>query len=379
MLNIFEVAETNKMIEKENLDVRTITLGISLLDCIDSDLERCNRNVYEKITRVAGNLVSVGEEIEKEFGIPIVNKRISVTPMALVGAAACKAPADFVTLAHTMDRAAKAVGVNLIGGYSALVSKGMTPADEMLIHSIPQALVETERVCSSVNLGSTKTGINMDGVRLMEQHGVEYNVLCTLTREAAKYPQKIWKAITKQDFKWVQFTPCLGELSVEEDNSYALTPQDFASFYIQLFSCWLDDFHKGAYRSIKLIDDLVNYLAYQIPTSCGINGKCQPQLIVEADGSVFPCDFYCLDEYLLGNFREQSLEELFLLSVKSEMRSRERRLICEKCPYEKICGGGCKRMQKEVYCGAGDGSCGMRSFLDYSLDKLQEIARQAVR
>ena len=167
MLNIFEVAETNKMIEKENLDVRTITLGISLLDCIDSDLERCNRNVYEKITRVAGNLVSVGEEIEKEFGIPIVNKRISVTPMALVGAAACKAPADFVTLAHTMDRAAKAVGVNLIGGYSALVSKGMTPADEMLIHSILQALVETERVCSSVNLGSTKTGINMDGVRLM--------------------------------------------------------------------------------------------------------------------------------------------------------------------------------------------------------------------
>ena len=167
MLNIFEVAETNKMIEKENLDVRTITLGISLLDCIDSDLERCNRNVYEKITRVAGNLVSVGEEIEKEFGIPIVNKRISVTPMALVGAAACRAPADFVTLAHTMDRAAKAVGVNLIGCYSALVSKGMTPADEMLIHSIPQALVETERVCSSVNLGSTKTGINMDGVRLM--------------------------------------------------------------------------------------------------------------------------------------------------------------------------------------------------------------------
>ncbi len=167
MLNIFEVAETNKMIEKENLDVRTITLGISLLDCIDSDLGRCNRNVYEKITRVAGKLVSVGEEIEKEFGIPIVNKRISVTPIALIGAAACKSPTDFVSLAHTMDRAAKAVGVNLIGGYSALVSKGMTPADEMLIHSIPQALAETQRVCSSVNLGSTKTGINMDGVRLM--------------------------------------------------------------------------------------------------------------------------------------------------------------------------------------------------------------------
>lgn len=169
MLNIFEVSETNKMIEKENLDVRTITLGISLLDCASSDLAACNRKIYEKITAAAGGLVAAGEEIEKEFGIPIVNKRISVTPMALVGAGACRSAEDFVTIAHTMDQAAKAVGVNLIGGYSALVSKGMTQADEWLIHSIPQALAETERVCSSVNLGSTKTGINMDGVRLMGQ------------------------------------------------------------------------------------------------------------------------------------------------------------------------------------------------------------------
>ena len=169
MLNIFEVSETNKMIEKENLDVRTITLGISLLDCASSDLAACNRKIYEKITAAAGGLVAAGEEIEKEFGIPIVNKRISVTPMALVGAGACRSAEDFVTIAHTMDQAAKAVGVNLIGGYSALVSKGMTQEDEWLIHSIPQALAETERVCSSVNLGSTKTGINMDGVRLMGQ------------------------------------------------------------------------------------------------------------------------------------------------------------------------------------------------------------------
>ena len=169
MLNIFEVSETNKMIEKENLDVRTITLGISLLDCASSDLAACNRKIYEKITAAAGGLVAAGEEIEKEFGIPIVNKRISVTPMALVGAGACRSAEDFVTIAHTMDQAAKAVGVNLIGGYSALVSKGMTQEDEWLIPSIPQALAETERVCSSVNLGSTKTGINMDGVRLMGQ------------------------------------------------------------------------------------------------------------------------------------------------------------------------------------------------------------------
>ena len=169
MINIFEVNETNKMIEQENLDVRTITMGISLLDCIDSDLQQVNRKVYEKITTLAKNLVETGEEISKEYGIPVVNKRISVTPIALIGGAACKAPEDFVTLAQTLDKAAKKVGVNFIGGYSATVSKGMTKADEMLIRSIPEALATTERVCSSVNLGSTKTGINMDAVRLMGQ------------------------------------------------------------------------------------------------------------------------------------------------------------------------------------------------------------------
>lgn len=167
MINIYEVNETNKMIEQENLDVRTITMGISLLDCIDADLEEVNRKVYEKITSKAKNLVSVGREIEQEYGIPIVNKRISVTPIALVGGAACKNPDDFVTLAQTLDKAAKEVGVNFIGGYSALVSKGMTPAEENLIRSIPKALARTDRVCSSVNVGSTKTGINMDAVKLM--------------------------------------------------------------------------------------------------------------------------------------------------------------------------------------------------------------------
>lgn len=167
MINIFEVNETNKMIEQEKLDVRTITLGISLLDCCDADLDRLNEKIYEKITQVAKNLVSTGKEIELEFGIPIVNKRISVTPIALVGGQACKTPEDFVTIAKTLDRAAADTGVNFLGGYSALVSKGMTAADENLIRSIPQALAQTERVCSSVNIGSTKTGINMDAVKLM--------------------------------------------------------------------------------------------------------------------------------------------------------------------------------------------------------------------
>ncbi len=167
MINIWEVNETNKMIEHENLDVRTITLGISLLDCIDTDLAKLNENIYRKITTVAKDLVKVGKEIENKYCIPIVNKRISITPISLIGASACKTPEDYVTIAKTLDDAAREVGVNFIGGYSALVSKGMTKSDELLIRSIPQALAETEYICSSVNVGSTKTGINMDAVRLM--------------------------------------------------------------------------------------------------------------------------------------------------------------------------------------------------------------------
>ncbi|MBQ6663078.1 MAG: PFL family protein [Firmicutes bacterium] len=167
MINIYEVTETNQMIEQANLDVRTITLGISLLDCVDTNLDRLNRKIYDRITTKARNLVRTAKEIEADYGIPIVNQRISVTPIALVGAAACKRPEDFVTIAETLDRAAKEVGASFIGGYSALVSKGMTEADELLIRSIPSALARTGIVCSSVNVGSTRTGINMDAVRLM--------------------------------------------------------------------------------------------------------------------------------------------------------------------------------------------------------------------
>ncbi len=167
MLNLFEVIETNNMIEHERLDVRTITMGISLLDCCDSDLSKLNEKIYEKITKYASKLVETGESIARDFGVPIVNKRISVTPIGLIGGCACKSPEDFVTIAKTLDQAANKVGVNFIGGYSALVSKGMTAADENLIRSIPEALACTERVCSSVNVASTRTGLNMDAVRLM--------------------------------------------------------------------------------------------------------------------------------------------------------------------------------------------------------------------
>ena len=167
MFDMFEVIETNEMIDKDLLDVRTITIGISLLDCIDTDLNKLCENIYRKITRAAKDLVKVGDDISRDFGVPIVNKRISVTPIALIGGSACKSVEDFVQIAKTLDKAARDTGVNFLGGYSAVVSKGITVADRLLMESIPQALSETDFVCSSVNLGSTKTGLNMDAVRLM--------------------------------------------------------------------------------------------------------------------------------------------------------------------------------------------------------------------
>ncbi len=166
MINTFEVNETNKMIEQENLDVRTITMGISLLDCMDSDIDKVCENIYRKITTKAQNLVSVGEEIEKKFGVPIVNKRISITPIGFVGSSSCHTTQDFVKIAKALDKAAKATRVNFIGGYTAVVSKGMSPAEKLLIESIPEAMAVTDSVCSSVVVGSTKTGLNMDAIKL---------------------------------------------------------------------------------------------------------------------------------------------------------------------------------------------------------------------
>ena len=165
MLDKKDILSTIEMIDQQHLDIRTITMGISLLSCADADPKKACDKIYDKITKYAEKLVKTGEDIESEFGIPIVNKRISVTPMALVAAAS--ETDDYVQFARAMDRAAKTCGVNFIGGYSALVQKGMTKADEKLIRSIPEALATTDVVCSSVNIGSTRAGINMDAVKLM--------------------------------------------------------------------------------------------------------------------------------------------------------------------------------------------------------------------
>ncbi len=164
MVNFNDIMETITMIQEENLDIRTITMGISLLDCADSDIDVSCQKIYDKITAKAARLVEVGESIEKKYGIPIVNKRISVTPIAMLVAAS---GGDPVKYAKTLDKAAKKVGVNFIGGFSALVQKGFSAGDRELIEAIPRALAETEFVCSSVNIGSTKAGINMDAVKLM--------------------------------------------------------------------------------------------------------------------------------------------------------------------------------------------------------------------
>ena len=181
MISINEVIETNKMISDMNLDVRTITMGISLLDCVGTDVDDTCTKIYNKITTYAKDLVSTGQEISRRYGIPIVNKRVSGTPIALVGGSVCKTTGDFVKIAKALDKAADTIGVNFIGGYSALVNKGMTPADELLIRSIPEALSSTGKVCSSINVGSTKTGIDMDAVKIL---GEMIKDTAELTKEA---------------------------------------------------------------------------------------------------------------------------------------------------------------------------------------------------
>ncbi len=208
----------------------------------------------------------------------------------------------------------------------------------------------------------------------LNRYGVEYNVLCTLTNPVARHPRKVWKQIENLDLKYVQFTPCLDDLEAK-GGVYALTPERFGSFYSQLFRLWLEAFQKGNYRSIKLFDDVVNLLAYGIPTGCGMDGQCRQQLVVEADGSVYPCDFYCLDVYKTGNLAQQSLREVYESPVNQifTRRAHSQPKICSGCPYWRICGGNCKRLQT-AFC--GEQMCGYRQFLEEALPALQQIARQ---
>ena len=220
----------------------------------------------------------------------------------------------------------------------------------------------------------------LESMRLLQKTGVEFNILCTLTNPIARHPEKVWRRMEQLDVRFVQFTPCLDALETPGESQYALTPKRFAGFYNTLFPLWLAAYQKGQYRSVKLFDDVVNLMAYGVPTACGIHGKCQPQLVVEADGSVYPCDFYCLDAYRTGSILENSLDELLSAARLSPAQKRDPLPeLCGRCPYLRFCGGNCKRMQQEITCVRGYRVCGYREFLSAAWPALQQIAMEQKR
>ena len=229
--------------------------------------------------------------------------------------------------------------------------------------------------------GSGTYGQVRQAISLLEKHRVEYNVLCTLTNEIARYPKRIWSQLCKLDIRYVQFTPCLDELEKSGESIFALTPRRFSSFYKGLFPLWLESLQKGNYRSIKFFDDVVNLMAFGIPTACGINGVCQPQVVIEADGSVYPCDFYCLDCYSMGNITRNRLSDMQESPGRIAFLNREHRIpkLCGSCRYARFCGGNCKRMQRQICYGETDDYCGYQDFLDTCGGALQQIAKDQRR
>ena len=216
----------------------------------------------------------------------------------------------------------------------------------------------------------------LDALSLLRRHGVEYNVLCTLTGEVARHPDAVWRQVTSLGIDYVQFTPCLGPLDGTR-SPYALTPERFASFYTRLFALWYADFQAGRRRSVKLFDDIVNLLILGTPTACGMDGRCRGQLVIEANGDAYPCDFYCLDEWRLGNAAEEPPSRLLENDAMQRFLSRNKDTVsCSGCRYARFCGGGCPRMEREVYA-ARDGVCGFQKFMDACGGELFTLAKRA--
>lgn len=212
---------------------------------------------------------------------------------------------------------------------------------------------------------------------LFDKYQVEYNVLCVLTNQLAKEAKKVFAFIKEHNIRYVQFIPCMDELNAESRNGYALTPKRFASFYRMILRLWLEEFRNGNYISIKLFDDLVNLFVAREVTACGILGQCQIQYVIEADGGVYPCDFYVLDEYRLGNIREQRLRELYMNKRATAFLCERPKLskFCETCPFQKACGGGCKRMKDAMYVAPTEDYCGYQDLLKHFVPKIEEILR----
>lgn len=215
---------------------------------------------------------------------------------------------------------------------------------------------------------------------LFDKHKVEYNILSVLTSELARHPEKTWNFIKRNNIRYIQFTPCLGDLSPTKPEHYRLTPERFASFYSKLILLWKADFDSGNYISVKLIDDLVHMYFMGQVNACGLSGNCSVQCVVEADGSVYPCDFYALDEYKIGSLEESTLEQLILSdTAKDFIKKKNYYPLCTSCPYVKVCGGGCKRMKNEIYLNQAGDFCGMRTLLNNCIGLLREVAVKVYR
>ena len=217
-----------------------------------------------------------------------------------------------------------------------------------------------------------------ESIKLLKKYRVEFNVLCTLTNSLARHPEKAWKELKRLEIDYVQFTPCIDDFE-STGSVYALTPRRFAYFYSNLFQYWYNDYQKGNYLSVKFFDDVVNLLVLGRPTSCGMNGVCNPQLVVEADGSAYPCDFYCLDQYKLGNLTSESVTELLVSSAAERFTRRPTDIpaLCKECKYKAFCGGNCPRMRREICCLADDGYCGYQDFLNKCGTEILLLAKQA--
>ena len=221
---------------------------------------------------------------------------------------------------------------------------------------------------------------------LLEKNHVEYNILCVLTNEIAKEPDKIWRFIINENIRYIQFIPCLEPLAlgppaspmVQQISENTLRPALFAKFYSRLLPLWINELEKNNYISVKLFDDVVNYFCKGLTTSCGIDGQCNNQYVIEADGSVYPCDFYVFDKYKTGNLAENTLREIFDTELVRNFLDEKPDLpqICDSCRFFKACRGGCKRMRNVMYAGAGDVFCGYKSFLEKCLGPLEYTVRR---
>lgn len=211
---------------------------------------------------------------------------------------------------------------------------------------------------------------------MFDKSDVEYNILSVLTNELATKPEEIWKFIKEQDIKYIQFIPCLNDINNKSNSEYALTPENFAYFYKTIFQLWADSLYNDEYHSVGLIEQLITLLSGQSIGSCSIRGTCSPQYVVEADGSVYPCDFYVLEKYNSGNINTDSLREIFYNSAMQGFLTSEKNIsnYCKKCKYLTMCRGGCKRLKNAVYLSDSEIFCGYKSFLDSTIDEMLNIA-----